>query len=131
MHSSSRVRSLAVMSPLAFALAFAASAQDATRVDLHHQDVASMYRQYKAASVRIGMPAGAADRPMPEDFVFAAAVAEWGLLLRDSPYKGSAGYGSALKRAEASAAYDPHGHRAAFLGLLRQTIELGGRTSTR
>ncbi len=62
MHSSSRVRSLAVMSPLAFALAFAASAQAATRVDLHHQDVASMYRQYKAASVRIGMPAGAADR---------------------------------------------------------------------
>ncbi len=62
MHSSSRVRSLAVMSPLAFALAFAASAQAATRVDLHHQDVAQMYRQYKAASARIGMPARAADR---------------------------------------------------------------------
>jgi Ca-activated chloride channel family protein len=77
------------------------------------------------------LPAGAADRPMPEDFAFAAAVAEWGLLLRDSPYKGAASYGSALKRAEASAAYDPHGHRAAFLGLLRQTIELGGRASTR
>ena len=53
MQSSSRVRSLAVMSPLAFALAFAASAQAATRVDLHHQDVAGMYRQYKAASARI------------------------------------------------------------------------------
>ena len=62
MHSSSRVRSLAVMSPLAFALAFAASANAATRVDLHHQDVGQMYRQYKAASARIGMPAKAADR---------------------------------------------------------------------
>ena len=62
MQSSSRVRSLAVMSPLAFALAFAASAQAATRVDLHHQDVAGMYRQYKAASARIGMPSTAADR---------------------------------------------------------------------
>jgi pseudolysin/vibriolysin len=51
------------MSPLAFALAFAAAGtQAATRVDLHHQDVARMYKQYKAASVRIGMPAGAADR---------------------------------------------------------------------
>jgi pseudolysin/vibriolysin len=50
------------MSPLAFALAFAASANAATRVDLHHQDVARMYKQYKAASARIGMPAKARDR---------------------------------------------------------------------
>lgn len=63
MHSSSsRVRTLAVLSPLAFALAFAASADAATRVGLHHQDVGQMYRQYKAASARIGTPARAADR---------------------------------------------------------------------
>ncbi|MDB5309273.1 MAG: von Willebrand factor [Gemmataceae bacterium] len=76
------------------------------------------------------LPAGAADKPAAEDFAFASAVAEWGLLLRESPYKGSASYPAALKRAEASAAYDPNGHRAAFLGLLRKTIELAGKEKT-
>jgi pseudolysin/vibriolysin len=61
MHSSSRVRCLAVLSPLAFALA-AVSAQAATRVDLHKQDVAQLYKQYKAASARLGAPAKAGDR---------------------------------------------------------------------
>ena len=61
MHSSSRVRCLAVLSPLAFALA-AVSAQAATRVDLHQQDVAQLYKQYKAASARLGVPAKASER---------------------------------------------------------------------
>lgn len=61
MHRSSRVRSLAVLSPLAFALA-ALSAQAATHVNLHQQDGARLYKQYRAASARIGMPASAPDR---------------------------------------------------------------------
>ena len=61
MHSSSRVRSLFVLSPLALAIA-ALSAQAATRVDLHKQDAARMYGQYKAAAARLGMPARSGDR---------------------------------------------------------------------
>jgi Zn-dependent metalloprotease len=61
MHSSSRVRYLAVLSPLAFAFA-AMSAQAAHRVDLQKQDVAQVYRQYKAATQRLGVPAQSADR---------------------------------------------------------------------
>ncbi len=61
MHSSSRVRSLAVLSPLAFALA-AMSAQAATHVNLHEQDAGHMYKQYRAAAARIGAPANVADR---------------------------------------------------------------------
>ena len=61
MQSSSRVRSLAVLSPLAFAIA-AMSAHAADRVNLHQQDAAAMYKQYKAASARIGTPARANDR---------------------------------------------------------------------
>ena len=49
MHSSSRVRSLAVLSPLALALA-ALSAQAATHVNLHQQDASHLYKQYRAAS---------------------------------------------------------------------------------
>ena len=73
------------------------------------------------------MAAEAATRRMPEDFAFASAVAEWGLLLRNSEYRGSASYGSVLKRAAASDGYDPNGHRAEFLELVRRTIELSGR----
>ena len=58
MHSSSRVRSLAVLSPLALALA-AMSAQAATHVNLHQQDAHALYKQYRAASARIGTPSSA------------------------------------------------------------------------
>ena len=61
MQPSSRVRSLAVLSPLAFAIA-AFSAHAADRVNLHQQDAHAMYKQYKAASARIGMPSHANDR---------------------------------------------------------------------
>src|SRR5262249_43788986 len=37
-----------------------------------------------------------------DDFKFAASVVEFGLLLRDSPYKGSAGYDGVLHRADGS-----------------------------
>jgi Ca-activated chloride channel family protein len=59
-----------------------------------------------------------------EDFRFASAVVEFGLLLRDSPYKGSASYDAVLRRAEASASYDPNGHRAEFIRLVKKAIEL-------
>ena len=61
MHRSSRVRSFAVLSPLAFALA-AMSAQAATHVDLHQQDATQLYKQYKAASARLGVASRAPDR---------------------------------------------------------------------
>ncbi len=61
MQPSSRVRSLAVLSPIAFAIV-ALSAHAADRVSLHQQDGAAMYKQYKAASARIGMPTRPTDR---------------------------------------------------------------------
>ena len=68
--------------------------------------------------------AATAAKPMSEDFAFAAAVAEWAMLLRESPYKGDANYSAVLKRAEAAAGYDPYGHRAEFLKLVRKSAEL-------
>ena len=44
---------------------------------------------------------GNAEKAMGEDFRFAAAVAEFGLVLRDSLYKGSANLAEVLERAEA------------------------------
>ena len=51
---------------------------------------------------------------------FAGAVAEFGLLLRDSKYKGSASYESVLERAREYKGDDPHGYRAGFIELVER-----------
>ncbi|HUR54310.1 MAG TPA: von Willebrand factor type A domain-containing protein [Gemmataceae bacterium] len=66
------------------------------------------------------LPAGAEAKPVNEDFAFAAAVAEFALVLRDSPYKGSANIADVLKRAEASSTHDPNGHRKEFVELVKK-----------
>ena len=55
----------------------------------------------------------------PTDFRFAAAVAEFGLLLRDSPYKGSADIASIVRFASSAEADD--GERAEFVELLQKS----------
>jgi Ca-activated chloride channel family protein len=65
------------------------------------------------------------DAPLREpspDARFAAAVAEFGLLLRDSPHKGRASWGEVLELATASAGNDPY--RREFLELVRQAQSL-------
>jgi Ca-activated chloride channel homolog len=61
------------------------------------------------------------------DFQFAAAVAAFGQLLRDSPFKGSATYAAVLELAEASRGPDPAGYRREFLDLVRKAQALSGR----
>lgn len=52
-----------------------------------------------------------------EDFRFAAAVAEFGLLIRDSEFKGKASYGKALALARGAKGQDKEGYRAEFIKL--------------
>ena len=59
------------------------------------------------------------------DFKFAAAVAEFGMLLRDSEFKGSSTYGSVLELAEEAKGTDAEGYRAEFLTLVRKARNLG------
>jgi Ca-activated chloride channel family protein len=49
---------------------------------------------------------------------FAAAVAELGMLLRDSDHKGSASFANAAALAREFKGSDPHGHRAEFVRLI-------------
>jgi Ca-activated chloride channel homolog len=72
---------------------------------------------------------GGEGKAMGEDFRFAVAVAEFGLVLRDSPYKGRATLSGVLSRAATATNHDPHGHRAEFLILVRQAIALKARES--
>lgn len=59
-----------------------------------------------------------------EDLRFVAAVAEFGLLLRNSPYKGTANYGSVLEFAKSSLTKDEGGHRAEFVTMVTKAKEL-------
>ena len=54
------------------------------------------------------------------DFKFAAAVAEFGMLLRDSELKGSGTLGAVLQWAQEGKSADPNGYRAGFLELVRK-----------
>jgi Ca-activated chloride channel family protein len=56
-------------------------------------------------------------RARTSDFTFGAAVAAFGMLLRDSPYRGSADFDLVLNLARAAAAPDPHGYRRGFIRL--------------
>ena len=54
------------------------------------------------------------------DFKFAASVAAFGMLLRDSPYKGTATYDAVLELAGEGAVNDSHGYRAEFIQLVKK-----------
>jgi Ca-activated chloride channel family protein len=62
------------------------------------------------------------------DFRFAAAVAGFGMLLRESPHRGSMSGDEILQLAEASLGADPHGYRRGFLDLVRRYCSLADPT---
>ncbi|WP_165251327.1 vWA domain-containing protein [Paludisphaera soli] len=62
------------------------------------------------------------------EFRFAAAVASFGMLLRDSPHKGDSSFGGVVELAEAGLADDPSGRRKEFIGLVQAAREMAGRS---
>jgi Ca-activated chloride channel family protein len=58
------------------------------------------------------------------DFKFAAAVAEFGMLLRDSEHKGNGSLGAVLEWAQEGKGSDPNGYRAGFIELVRKAQAL-------
>jgi len=58
------------------------------------------------------------------DYRFAASVAEFGMILRDSPYKGNASIGAVLDMAEESKGQDRNGYREEFIGLVNRVRSL-------
>ncbi|RPH31724.1 MAG: DUF3520 domain-containing protein [Bacteroidales bacterium] len=49
---------------------------------------------------------------------FASSVAEFGMLLRESEFKGSSSYATVLKRAKSSVGLDEYGYRADFMKMV-------------
>lgn len=61
---------------------------------------------------------------LTEDFWFAAAVAEFGMICRDSEYKGDATINSVLELAEKGLGEDKGGYRREFMDLVERYHEL-------
>ncbi|HRF20431.1 MAG TPA: DUF3520 domain-containing protein, partial [Chitinophagaceae bacterium] len=53
-----------------------------------------------------------------DNFRFAAAVAQFGLLLRESEYKSTASYDNVLNLARKAKGYDEEGYRSEFVRLV-------------
>ena len=58
------------------------------------------------------------------DLKFAAAVAEFGMILRDSEFKGNGTLGAVPEWAQEGKGADENGYRAGFLQLLRKAQTL-------
>jgi Ca-activated chloride channel family protein len=61
------------------------------------------------------------------DFRFAAAVASFGMILRDSPHKGQATLNTVIEMAEKSRGVDGSGYREEFIRLVRRAAALKSR----
>ncbi|NEO22681.1 MAG: VWA domain-containing protein [Moorea sp. SIO4A5] len=64
-----------------------------------------------------------------DNFKFSAAIASFGMVLRDSPYKGKASFDQALTLAKESEGVDLEGYRAEFIDLVESAQEIGDRES--
>ncbi|MEY2789051.1 MAG: hypothetical protein RLZZ34_2194, partial [Verrucomicrobiota bacterium] len=79
----------------------------------------------QARSFEVGVPdAGRGSDAATADYKFAAAVVGYGLLLRDSPFKGDLTWDKVLALAEEGQGPDREGYRAEFLGLVRRARDL-------
>ncbi|QDT14975.1 von Willebrand factor [Alienimonas californiensis] len=93
--------------------------------------------RYKAPNATKEDPATEFNVPVPDsmkafeeasaDYRFAAAVAAFGMLLRNSEHSGTAKLGDAAAWAEAAVGEDAGGYREEFVGLAEQAARLGDR----
>ena len=60
------------------------------------------------------------------DYRFASSVAAFGMILRDSPYRGTASLSAVLDMAEGSRGSDRNGYRQEFIGLVNRARSLNG-----
>jgi len=64
-----------------------------------------------------------------ENFLLASSIAEFGMLLRDSKFKSSANYESAISRAKEAAKNDPNGYRKELVQLMEKAQAIAAPTT--
>ncbi len=100
---------------------------------VHTDELLNLKLRYKQPdgekSRLIEQPVKDADREFAQagaDLKFAAAVAGYGMLLRDSPHKGDLTWEKVLRLAEQGLGDDKEGYRAEFVDLARTAQKLSG-----
>jgi hypothetical protein len=85
-------------------------------------ELATVNVRYKAPDGDTSRPIAAVIRnrvqPMSGNLAFASAVAEFGMLLRESEHRGKASYESVASRARTYRGSDPEGYRMEFIKLV-------------
>jgi Ca-activated chloride channel family protein len=74
--------------------------------------------------VAVPLPERTLGRPPSQSFRFSAAVASFGMLLRNSEYKANSSYGLVAELARGALGNDAAGHRREFLNLVSQAESL-------
>jgi len=70
------------------------------------------------------LPGKALGQELSDDFRFAAAAAAFGMILRDSQFRGGMTYAGVLEEAQGCMKNDPGGHRKEFLDLVKRARDL-------
>ena len=103
----------------------------ANPVLLNHAELLTVKIRYKQPAGEVSnelefplRDGGAKFADASQDFKFAASVAAFGMILRESPHKGAATLGDVLAWAQAGTGSDEGGHRAEFLGLVERARAL-------
>ena len=105
-------------------LSAAAKSGDLMTVKLRYKDPAGDVSKLIETTVT---DSGLTLADVDEDFIFATAVASFGMLLRGSPHKGQWSYEAALELAQSGLGEDTHGYRAEFLELVQKAIAAAPR----
>ncbi|MEM9024235.1 MAG: von Willebrand factor type A domain-containing protein, partial [Bacteroidota bacterium] len=94
-------------------------------------DLLTLKLRYKPETVeesqlleRVVTDAGSTLETSSENFRFSAAVAGYGMLLRQSEHKGTVTYDQVVELAENARSFDPHGDREEFVRLVRDAAML-------
>lgn len=124
--------SLAGVDPLRYQTPPAAS--EAREKTPHADELFLLRLRYKAPdgdqSKLLELPVKDTDREFTQasaDFKFTTAVAGYGMLLRNSPYKGDLTWDKVSRLAEAGLGPDREGYRSEFIDLVRRAQQLSGR----
>jgi Ca-activated chloride channel family protein len=90
-------------------------------VKLRYQSPAGGASRLVSRVVRTG------ERGAPETLGFAAAVAEFGMLLRNSEHKGTSSWEDVLRLSRSGMGRDPGGYRAEFVRLVEVARGMSGK----
>ena len=105
-----------------------------SRVTVPSSELMTVKVRYKRPdggnSTLVSVPVAGRNTTSPRHLGFAAAVAEFGMLLRNSDFKADATWADAVKLATAHRGDDPDGYRAEFVRLVELAASLDRQRST-